>query len=327
MVKRNVFFILALLAAVSGLAMDPDPARVKRGEPQRQGNYWEERADCSAPLREGGRLVVRADFGSVKVKPGATDRMDCQVRLRAYTTNEAEARRFFREYDLSLRPLENGLLLKGTLTQGRHGFRSLGAEFDLAVPVRLNLDIETKGGDVAVQKLDGDLQAVTAGGDVSAGDVTGPVRVETAGGDIRLASVGTRLEARTAGGSIRVGDVKGNATIETSGGEIVAGLVQGALRAETAGGDLVLRGATGGIEARTAGGQIQIGESGRARRGQDRGRQHRPAATAQRRGSRDLGGLHPRPDRRRPEILFRLRSADFHGRHSGLRSSQPPHDH
>jgi hypothetical protein len=263
MVKHKVVLMIAMLAAGTCLAAEPaDQARVKRGEPQRQGNYWEERAECSAPLREGGRLVVRADFGSVKVKPGANDRMDCHVRLRAYTANEAEARRFFREYELSIRQLENGVLLKGTLTQGRPSSRSLGAEFDIAAPVRLSLDVETKGGDVGVQKLDGELQAVTAGGDVSVGDVTGPARVETAGGDIRLATVGTRLEARTAGGSIRVGDVKGDATLETSGGEIVAGMVGGTLRGETAGGDLVLRGASGPIEARTAGGQIQIGESG-----------------------------------------------------------------
>lgn len=263
MVKCKIALVISILAAATCLAADPaDQLRVKRGEPQRQGNYWEERADCSAPLREGSRLMVRADFGSVNVKPGANDRMDCQVRLRAYTTNESEARRFFREYDLSIRQVENGLLLKGIMTQGKHGLRSTGAEFEITAPVRLNLDIETKGGNVGVQKLEGELQAVTAGGDVRTGDVSGPVRAETAGGDIRLGAIGTRLEARTAGGSIRVGDVKGDATVETSGGEIVAGMVQGTLRAETAGGDLVLRGANGGIEARTAGGQIQIGESG-----------------------------------------------------------------
>ncbi|MFB3924087.1 MAG: DUF4097 domain-containing protein [Terriglobia bacterium] len=263
MVKLKALIITSLLAAAPCLAAEPaEQLRVQRGEPQRQGNYWEERADCSAPLREGSRLVIRADFGSVNVTPGASDRMACQVRLRSYTANESEARRFFREYELSIRQLENGIMLKGTLTQGQHGFKSLGAEFNIAAPSRLNLDIETKGGEVSVQKLDGELQAVTAGGDVSAGDVAGPVRVETAGGDIRLGAIGTRLEARTAGGDIRVGDVKGDATVETSGGEIVAGMIHGALRAETAGGDLVLRGASGGIEARTAGGQIQIGQSG-----------------------------------------------------------------
>ena len=254
--------ILAILVAGTCLALEPaDQGNVKRGEPQRQGNYWEERMECSAPAREGGRLVVRADSGSLNVKPGANDRVVCQVRLRAYTANEEEAKRYFEEYELTLRQLESGLYLTGKLPQQRHG-RTWGAEFDITVPLRFNLDLETKGGAIEVQKLEGQLQAVTAGGAIRTGDVTGPVSVETAGGSIQLGSIAAPVEARTAGGSIRVGDVNGAAVLETSGGEIVAGLVQGTLHAQTAGGDLVLRGASGPIEARTSGGQIQVGQSG-----------------------------------------------------------------
>jgi len=261
--KYRVLATLAMLAAGTCLALEPaDQANVKRGEPQRQGNYWEERAECSAPAREGGRLVVRADFGSLDVKPGAGDRVECHVRLRAYTSSEDEAKRHFRNYELSLRQLENGLHLKGGFAQDRRGPRLLGAEFDITVPLRFNLDLETKGGGIEVQRLAGALQAVTAGGDIRTGDVTGPVSVETAGGGISLGNVDAALDARTAGGSIRVGDVDGAAILETSGGEIVAGLVRGSLRAESAGGDLVLRGASGPLEARTAGGQIQVGQSG-----------------------------------------------------------------
>ena len=255
--------ILAILVAGTCLALEPaDQGSVKRGEPQRQGNNWEERAECSIPAREGGRLVVRADFGSLDVKPGANDRVVCQVRLRAYTSNEDEARRYFKDYELTLRQLEGGVYLTGRLPQQRHGHMSRGAEYDITVPLRFNLDLETKGGGIEVEKLEGQLQAVTAGGPIRTGDVTGPVRVETAGGSIQLGSIAAPVEARTAGGSIRVGDVHGAAVLETSGGEIVAGLVQGTLRAETAGGDLILRGASGPIEARTSGGQIQVGQSG-----------------------------------------------------------------
>lgn len=257
-------FLVAVLAASTCLTLRAaDPADVKRGEPQRRANYWEERIDCSAPVREGGRLVVRADLGPVVVKAGANDRMECQVRLRAYTPNETEARRYFKSCELSVRPLEGGgAYLTGRLPQERRQPYRVGAEFNITLPVRFNVDIETKGGDVEVARLEGEFRAVTAGGDIRSGDVTGPVHCETAGGDITLGNIGARLEARTAGGDIRVGDVKGGATLETSGGEIVAGQISGALKAETAGGDVALRGASGPIEARTAGGQIQIGDSG-----------------------------------------------------------------
>jgi DUF4097 and DUF4098 domain-containing protein YvlB len=257
--------ILALLLATSAAwALDPavQPS-VKRGEPRRVGNFWEERAECGAPMREGSRLVVRADLGSVDVRPGATDRLTCQARLRVYTGNENEARRHLRSYELTLRPHEGGWFLKGQFPSGHSGHRkSLSAEFEITVPLRSNLDLETQGGEIRVGKLQGALQAVTAGGAINADDVAGPARVETAGGPIVLGSVSAPVVARTAGGEIRVGDVKGDATLETSGGTIAAGMVTGTLHAETAGGDLILRGVTGAIEAQTAGGQIRIGDSG-----------------------------------------------------------------
>jgi hypothetical protein len=261
--KYRLLAAIAMLVAGTCLALEPtEQANVKRGEPQRQGNYWEERIECGAPAREGGRLVVRADFGSLGVKPGPAGRVECHVRLRAYTSSEDEAKQYFRNYELSLRQLESGLYLTGKLSPQHQAHMSLEAEFDITVPLRFNLDLETKGGGIDVQRLEGGLQAVTAGGDIRTGDVSGPVSVETAGGDISLGNVQAAVHVRTAGGSIRVGDVDGAAILETSGGEIVAGLVRGTLRAESAGGDLVLRGASGPLEARTSGGQIQVGQSG-----------------------------------------------------------------
>ena len=263
MKARTLLPVLILALSLGGYAFDPGEApSVKRGEPQRQGNYWEERAECSAPLRAGSRLTVRADSGSIDVQPTAGERMTCQVRLRVYTANESDARRYFHNYELTLQPSEGGLFLKGSLPSEHKNNPSVSAEFNLTVPARTNLNLETKGGAIDVGKLEGSLQAVTAGGDIRTADLAGPVRAETAGGSIHLGSVAAPVEARTAGGSIRVGDVKGAAVLETSGGEVSAGMVAGTLRAETAGGDLVLRGATGGIEARTAGGQIQVGETG-----------------------------------------------------------------
>lgn len=250
---------LAVLTAASlGAA---DQGSVRRGEPQREGRAWVERADCSLPVRQGGRLVLRTDFGTILVRTGSNDRMNCQVRLEAYTGNPKEALRTLRTFELSVRPGEGNAYVIGKATERHHSMR-MNAEFLIAVPLRFNLDMETQGGDIDVERLQGELRAQTAGGDIRSGDVSGPVRVETQGGSIALGNIGQRLDATTAGGNIRVGDVKGDATLDTSGGEIFAGLITGTIKAQTAGGDIVLRGATGPVDAQTAGGQIQIGNCG-----------------------------------------------------------------
>ncbi len=259
--KRKL--ILTCLVVAWSAAYADAQVNVKRGEPQRAGTHWEERAECNAPLREGSRLLVRADQGSIHVVPGAGDTMTCKVLLRAYRASEADARRYFKNYELSLRPQETGVILRGvTNPAGGARHNSLSADFEITVPARSNLDLETQGGEISVGNLQGSLQAVTAGGDIHAADIKGVVKLETAGGSIDLGSVIGPVEARTAGGSIHAGDVTGKAVLETSGGEIISGMVTGTLRAETAGGDLVLRGSTGTLEAQTAGGQIHIGETG-----------------------------------------------------------------
>jgi DUF4097 and DUF4098 domain-containing protein YvlB len=255
---------LILVGLVSLPLQAVDQSYVKRGTPERHGRAWVERSEISAPVREGGRLILRADVGSVTIKPGTSDRLEGQVVLRAYTGSEAEARRIFGNCQLSVRALENGGVYVTARSEGeRRHHMSFGADFQIKLPQRFNLDVETQGGDIGVENaLQGEARLTTAGGDIRTAEVSGTLKAETAGGSITLGQMGQRVDARTAGGGIRVGDVKGDATLETSGGEIVVGQIAGTLRAETAGGDVVIAGAVGEVVAQTAGGQIQIGPAG-----------------------------------------------------------------
>jgi len=253
---------LAFLIAAPLMALDV--SAVKQGALERRGRGWEQRSEFEAPVKEGARLLLRADNGAVSVRPVAGDKVNCVVILRAYTSDETEARRLFDKFQLNVRSMESGgvYLTSQSPQRARHG-TNLGVRFQITVPMRFNLDVETQGGDITVDApLEGEARLTTAGGDVRSSDITGGARIETAGGSIELGKIGSELVARTAGGSIRVGDVNGEAVLETSGGEIVTGTVAGTLKAETAGGDVVVGGATGQVVARTAGGQIQIGPAG-----------------------------------------------------------------
>lgn len=252
--------ILPLTLAAATLPLAAQQPVVEQGAIERQGRVWVRQLTCEAPARAGGRLVLRADMGSVHVKPAADNRVRCRTEVRVWAGNEESARRLFRDFQLSVRILPEG----GVSVRGRvpHSPRHMKIVYEIQTPRRFNLDLETRGGNLRVADLEGQLQAVTAGGDIEAGNISGAVRAETAGGNISLGNVGQRLEARTAGGNIRVGDISGDAELETSGGEIIVGHIQGTGRAVTAGGDIVLRGASADITVQTAGGQIRIGDAG-----------------------------------------------------------------
>lgn len=256
------FLLVAVLAAGWPLAAQEE-AYVKRGSLQRQGRVWVEESLCGAPVQEGGRLVLRTHMGSVQVKPGAANRMQCQVRVSAFAGSEQEARGLLSRFQLTVHRVSGGSVYLGGEAVPDYPRRvRWNVSYEIQVPLRFNLDIETQAGGIEVERLEGELRAATAGGDINLGDIAGPVRAETAGGNIEMGNIGRRLEARSAGGVIRLGDVSGDAILETSGGHIYAGRITGAVRAETAGGDIVLRGAGADIVAQTAGGQIRIGEGG-----------------------------------------------------------------
>jgi hypothetical protein len=237
---------------------------VKQGVPVRHGNAWTETYEWTAPAREGGKLILRADMGSVEITPGAGNQLEGRLVLRAFTGNEEKAHRVFEAYHLSARSIEGGgVYVNGEFSGSRpHGY-SAAAEFNIKLPARFNLDVETQGGDIGVEgTLLGEARLTTGAGDIHTVDIGGPVRVETALGNINLGNLGARAEVRTAGGSIHVGNVRGDTTIETSGGEIQVGQAGGTLRAETLGGDIVIAGGAGQVTASTAGGQIQVGPTG-----------------------------------------------------------------
>lgn len=156
------------------------------------------------------------------------------------------------------------------------GFRS--ARFAFNVPVEVNLDLGTAGGDISVEgkikgtvdvgtsggdivigDVEGDVDAATSGGDVEVGRVSGKVDLRTSGGDVAALEIIGDAKLETSGGDIEVGDVKGALVVATSGGDISVGSVEKSLTASTAGGDITIKNVGGDAKAATAGGDIVVG--------------------------------------------------------------------
>src|SRR5437899_1665370 len=137
------FAILTWLATLP--LWGTEQAYVKRGVPERHGGAWIERSEIAISVREGGRLILRADMGSVTITPAANERVEGQVVLRCNKGNEAEARRLFSNYELSARLLEGGgAYITGQGAGGGRHSRSFGVDFVLQVPQRFNVDVETQ---------------------------------------------------------------------------------------------------------------------------------------------------------------------------------------
>jgi DUF4097 and DUF4098 domain-containing protein YvlB len=213
----------------------------------------------SVPAREGERIRLSTELGSVVVRTQSADTVDYRIHLETDSSQKG-AEQLLKSFTVSVRQTADGIVLKAE-SPGRRWTGRLWATLELAIPKNVNVDVSTGGGNIDTSAIHGRVTLSTAGGNITAGNISGPARLETGGGDIVATSVGGELYANTGGGHIVVGSVAGDATLHTSGGHIRVASIQGTAHLETGGGNITLGHSGAELTASTDGGEIQVGEA------------------------------------------------------------------
>ncbi|MDH3744842.1 MAG: DUF4097 domain-containing protein [Acidobacteriota bacterium] len=185
---------------------------------------------------------------------------------------------------VEVRRTSNGVLVK-TETIGKGNHHKSGFEISIRVPRRFNVEIESMGGDISVEDVEGKIGGETMGGDLDLSNLTGVLKLSTMGGDIELTDSRVDGEVSTMGGDVMlenvIGDVNGSSmggdvsyknvtrpdgsstgqavTITTMGGDIELGEAMSGATLETMGGDIELARAAVFVDAETMGGDIVLG--------------------------------------------------------------------
>ena len=197
-------------------------------------------------VQSGGELSVVSDTGQISVETGRGNRVEVRVDISEGDPDQLE---------VTLTQQGNKVVVTGRFTENRRRHR-VRVRYQITVPDRFNVDLETKGGSIQVNDLTGTVKVSTAGGSLKFGNIVGPVNGRTSGGSITLDGGEGRVTLRTSGGSINVGDVMGDLDLHTSGGSINIGMVEGNIEANTSGGAIHIEEAHGAIDASTSGGSI-----------------------------------------------------------------------
>lgn len=180
----------------------------------------------------GGALEMRTDTGSIDVSTGG-DSVEIRV-VRAGRDGE--------ELELDFSQRGDRVIVRGEWpTEHRHRGHSARVRYEITVPQQFDLELQTSGGSITVDDLDGVLEADTSGGSLDFGMIQGEVDAHTSGGSIELEGGGAGVRLDTSGGSIRVGEVVGDLKATTSGGSIRIDGVGGRVEASTSGGSVKAR--------------------------------------------------------------------------------------
>jgi len=224
--------------------------------------------------KDGLRLRVNTDLGDVHIFTDASGQVSYRVTLEA-DPREPGAEQFLDEFVLAARTVPSGIALDGKVPwRAFHG--RLWVSYEIHIPRRYGLDVNTQAGNIDVQDIEGRVILATAGGNISAGRVVSPpesaaaasthaerpaAQLETQGGHITIGDVAGSVLAATAGGHISTGNIAGDATLHTGGGHIRAGRIAGMAKLDTGGGNIQVASAGSNVTASTAGGQIEFGEA------------------------------------------------------------------
>ena len=194
------------------------------------------RIEKDLKLEPGGRLVVDAGASDVFVTGRSASGAHVVV-----TSNRDDLEELF-SFNFSEEPGAVRIEVRKRSLQlwPKH----LQVRMEVEVPTRTNLDIRTGGGDVKVNRLEGETNLETSGGDVKASELKGNLNARTSGGDMELRDLTGDISIKTSGGDITLENVHGRVEARTSGGDVTASLARGNAKGgeiETSGGDIELR--------------------------------------------------------------------------------------
>jgi hypothetical protein len=225
--------MIRYLAALSFLpaalsAQDPDAwlDRCRR-------DYWDNDRVKHCEVRETGirrapqpLVVDPGQNGGVVVRGWDEDSVLVYAKIQSWGDSEEEARALAREVRIVT---DGGIRAEGPSGMRRH--RGWAVSFEVYVPRRTDLDLETENGPLSVREVTGRMTLAAHNGPVSLDGVGGSVRARVQNGPLHVELTGTRWE----GEGLDAETVNGPAVIaipENYSAELETGTVNGPMRTE-----------------------------------------------------------------------------------------------
>ncbi len=155
----------------------------------------------SAPARDGGTLTLALLTGG-------------QVNITGWEKQEVLVQaslggRDWRNTAVTLNAVEGGARL-ATEWIDRSDSQSSSHTFNIHVPRTFNVQINSSGGGVTIDGVDGNFSGHTGGGPIEIRSANGRAEIRTGGGDIRVSDSRLTGSVTTGGGQIRIERVSGN---------------------------------------------------------------------------------------------------------------------
>ena len=211
-----------------------------------------DRLECALEVSPGDRLVLDLDAGAgVTIRGWDESRVELRGTLESDRLEDTRA---------EMTTIPGGVRVRAWYSGSGRSYSS-SHRLELRVPRRFDVSLESSGGSLSIEGVEGTFEGRTGGGDLTLTDVRGSA------------------DLSTGGGTIRVSDAHLDGRVSTGGGMVTLSNITGGLRGSSGSGPVVYAepseegGASGdleGVRVQPSGGRIEHDDSATA----DRGRLH-----------------------------------------------------
>ena len=192
-------------------------------------------------LAPGTRVEVSSIRGSVEIETADIDSAEIHIVRSAQSRAELE------QYKISIETNQQGLIIRGEQRQGKSGSGfgpDVRHQVILRLPRRVDLSIQSIGGEVRIGDVGGQLMVSSVSGSLSVGAADGQVQVSGVSGAVTLGRVNRQVEIKSVSGNVKIEQVVGSLNVSGISGVLSAGiskLGQGGVQVNSVSGQVELR--------------------------------------------------------------------------------------
>ena len=189
------------------------------------------------------RIIVHTQNGDVKLAPGEGELVRIDGHLRADLITRDDAEKYIDQIEIVMRTEEEdpSTFIVELKVPRAIQYKSVGADFNIRVPVACAAEIDTSNGEIHVRKLKDRVVLDSSNGEITAEDIVGEVHVSTSNGSIEVRTASGSVTADTSNGDIEATNITGDCILTTSNGSIEATEIQGGVRARSSNGWIDVR--------------------------------------------------------------------------------------
>ena len=209
------------------------------------------------PVRSGGLIEFDLETGgSISITGWGSESVQVSADVSGRSAENV---------DLKVEEMAGGVLVRTEYLEKQRN-QSTSIDIDVRVPSLFNVKINSMGGGVTIDGVEGTFKGKTMGGKLILSNLKGELQLTTMGGAIRLTNSDVDGKVKTMGGTALVEDVFGDVKVTSMGGKVTRRRVTRTngtsigeqVNIKTMGGDIDVSDAPQGADVHTMGGDIRI---------------------------------------------------------------------